>query len=148
MRSLTVQGDQVIGLVRMSAEIVPSPISEQSNGVNLNIDAPFVKYMKLVRSETDCERLDFETKKKFGAFFALLPSFLAKVAIESAYHFPTVSFTEFMVAMVVFDRKKLVAGESTWVVSGNILQDLWVVSKGLIQDTIFETIDNEKAGIW
>ena len=53
-----------------------------------------------------------------------------------------------MVAMVVFDREKLVAGESTWVVSGNILQDLWVDSKGLILDTLFETIDNEKAGIW
>ena len=146
--SLTVPGKQVVGLVGMSAKTIPILISYKSIGANLNIDTPFVKCVNLGRCETDFEGLDFKTKEKYiGTSFALLPTILAKLVTESAYYSLAALFTEFMVAMVIFDREKLSVDKSFWIESDTILQFLRVASEDIIQDAFFETTDEEKVDI-
>ena len=147
--SLTNPGNQVVGLAGMAVKAVPILISEDSIGANLDIFVPLVEEIKLVRSEADFASLDSKPSEKYiGASFALLPPFLLKVVIETKDHSPAVLFTEFMIAMVTFDRKNSSEDESTWTASGNILQFLWAASNDYLKPTVFETTDDEKADSW
>ena len=120
--SLTKPGNQVVGLVGMAAKSVPILISEDSIGANVKILVPLVEEIKLVWSEAAFASLNSKPREKYlGASFALLPPFLLKVMIETKDHSPAVLFTEFMIAMVTFDRGNPSGDESTWTASGNIL---------------------------
>ena len=111
--SLTNPGNQVVGLVGMAIKAVPILISDDSIGVNLDILVPLVEEIKLVRSEADFASLDSKPSERYlGSSFALLPPFLLKVVIETKDQSPAVLFTEFMIAMVTFDREKPPQDES------------------------------------
>ena len=143
--SLTNPGNQVVGLVEMAAKAVPILISEDSICANVNILVSLVEEIKLVRSEADFASLDSKPSEKYiGASFALLLPFLLKVVIETKDHSPAVLFTEFMIAMVTFDRKKPSKDESAWTASGNILQFIWAASNDYLKPVVFETIYDEK----
>ena len=112
--SLTNPGNQVAGLVGMTAKAVPILIANDSIGANLDIDVPLVEEIKLVRSEVDFDQLDFRSSESYiGASFALLPPFLSKVVIETKDHSPASLFIEFMITMVTFDRENPSQDEST-----------------------------------
>ena len=142
--SLTAPGNQVVGLVGMTAKVVPILVFDQSISANLNSDMPFVKYIPLVRSKADYDGLEFKPSEKYiGASFVLLPPFLTKVAIDTA-----ALFTKFMVAMIIFDRKNPPQDESTWTETGCSLQFFWSASQNHTRDAVFELIDDEKVDIW
>ena len=147
--SLTNPGNQVAGLVGMTAKAVPILIANDSIGANLDIDVPLVEEIKLVRSEVDFDQLDFRSSESYiGASFALLPPFLSNVVIETKDHSPASLFIEFMIAMVAFERENPSQDESAWTESGSILQFRWAVSKNFIQPVVFEATDDEKATVW
>ena len=134
--SLIVPDNQVVGLVIVFAKTVPTLDFEKSIGANQNINVSFVKDIKLVRYESDFEGVDSK-----------LHLFLAKVMIKSADQPLTAQFTEFVVAIMIFDRENPAGGESTWIGNGIILQFVWTASEGIIQDAVFETIYDEKVDI-
>ena len=147
--SLTNPGNQMVGLAGMAAKAVPILISEDSIGANLDIFVPLVEEIKLIRSEADFVSLDSKPSETyFGESFSLLPPFLLKVMTETKDHSPAVLFTEFMIAMVTFDRENPSEYESAWTASGNILQFLWAASNDYLKPAIFETTDDEKADGW
>jgi len=73
---------------------------------------------------------------------------MVKVVIDTKHHSPASLFTEFMIAMVTFDREKPSQDESAWSETGNILQFLWAASKNFLQYTVFEATDDEKVYAW
>ena len=70
------------------------------------------------------------------------------MAIEIADNSLAILFTEFMVAIVIFDRENPSQDESVWTESGSTLHYFLVVNQNLIQDTVFESTDDEKADTW
>ena len=147
--SLTVPGNQMVELVGIAEKAVHILFSNESIGTNLNITGSFVKYIQLVRNEADFDSLELKpSEKHFGASFVLLSPFQTKVAIEIADNSLAILFTEFIVAVVIFDRENPSQDESVWTESGSILQCFWVVNQNLIQDAVFESTDDEKADTW
>ena len=147
--SLTNPVNQVMELAGIAAKAVPILISDNSIVTNLDIDVPLVEEIKLVRSKVDFDQLDFKPSERYlGTSFALLPPFLLKVVIETKDHSPASLFTEFMIAMVTFDREKPSQDDFAWSESGNILQFLWAASKDFLQPAVFETTDDEKEDNW
>ena len=70
------------------------------------------------------------------------------MVIETKDHSPASLFTEFMIAMVTFDREKSSQDESVWSESGKIILFLWTASKDFLQPTVFETTGDEKVDDW
>ena len=147
--SLTNPGNQLAGFVEMATKAFPIQISNDSIGANLDIDVPSVEEIKLVRSEVDFGQLDFKPSERYlGASFALLTFFLLKVVIETKDHSSASLFSEFIIAMITFDRDKSSQDDSVWTESGNILQFLWAASKNFLQPAVFEATNNEKVDGW
>jgi len=92
----------------MTSKAFPDP------GTNLDIELPLVGDIKEVKDGVGFMQLKIKTKEKYyGAPLVLLPPFLTKIAMETSNIPPTSLFTEFMVAMAIFNRENISGDELT-----------------------------------